>query len=58
MLFNFTSAVWAALSLMMAVAAAPVGLAERQSPVKIMPLGDSITGSPVRILISADCNTV
>jgi hypothetical protein len=55
MLFHFTSTVWAALSLMMAVAAAPVELAERQSIVKIMPLGDSITGSPVRSLISADC---
>lgn len=58
MLFNFTSAVWAALSLMMAVAAAPAELAERQSPVKIMPLGDSITGSPVRILTSSHRNTV
>jgi hypothetical protein len=58
MVFNFTSAVWAALSLMMAVAAAPARLAERQSPVKIMALGDSITGSPVRSRISADCNIV
>jgi hypothetical protein len=56
--FNFTSSVWAALPLMMAVTAIPVELAERQSTVKIMPLGDSITGSPVRSLISADCNTV
>jgi hypothetical protein len=57
MLFNFISPVLATLSLMMAVAAAPTELAERQSPVKIMALGDSITGSPVRTLISADCNT-
>jgi hypothetical protein len=58
MFFNFTSTVWAALSIMMVVAAAPAELAERQSPVKIMALGDSITGSPVRSLISADCNAV
>jgi len=57
MLFDFAPAVWAVLSLMMAVAAAPAELAERQSSVKIMALGDSITGSPVRNLISADCNT-
>jgi hypothetical protein len=57
MLFNFPSVVWAALSIMMMVSAAPVELAERQSPVKIMALGDSITGSPVRGLISADCDT-
>lgn len=48
MRFTLTSAVVAALSLAAAVAAAPAELAERQSVVKIMPLGDSITGSPVR----------
>ncbi|KAF2855359.1 carbohydrate esterase family 3 protein [Plenodomus tracheiphilus IPT5] len=35
-----------ALSLLIAVNATPVDLAERQSVVKIMALGDSITGSP------------
>jgi hypothetical protein len=58
MLFNFILPVWATLSLMMAVAAAPTELAQRQSLVKIMALGDSITGSPVRSLISADWDTV
>jgi hypothetical protein len=56
MLVNFPPAVWAALSLMMVVAAAPTELAHRQSQVKIMALGDSITGSPVRSLISAAYN--
>jgi hypothetical protein len=58
MLFNFTSVVWVALALMMAVTVASNELTERQSPVKIMALGDSITGSPVCILMSADCYTV
>ncbi|KAF2028011.1 SGNH hydrolase [Setomelanomma holmii] len=40
------SAIVAALFLTAAVTAAPATLAERQSTVKIMALGDSITGSP------------
>ncbi|KAH7110848.1 SGNH hydrolase-type esterase domain-containing protein [Dendryphion nanum] len=43
---NLNSAVLAALSIILVAAAAPAELAERQSPVKIMALGDSITGSP------------
>lgn len=45
--FSFTSALVAVLSLTTAGLAAPAELSERQSTVKIMPLGDSITGSPV-----------
>lgn len=54
MLFNFFLTVCAALSLTTAVAAAPAELAERQSTVRIMALGDSITGSPVCILIKLE----
>ncbi|KAH7371949.1 SGNH hydrolase-type esterase domain-containing protein [Pyrenochaeta sp. MPI-SDFR-AT-0127] len=44
--FTFGSAILAALSLTAVVKAAPAELAERQSTVRIMALGDSITGSP------------
>ncbi|KAJ4369602.1 hypothetical protein N0V83_005364 [Neocucurbitaria cava] len=46
MRFNFGSATLAALALLAVVTAAPAEIAERQSTVKIMALGDSITGSP------------
>lgn len=41
------------LALAVVVIAIPAELAERQSIVKIMALGDSITGSPVRSLFRA-----
>jgi hypothetical protein len=47
MRFSVGSALVAALSLTAVVSAGPAYLAERQSTVKIMALGDSITGSPV-----------
>lgn len=50
MRLNIFSAVLAALSSMAAGIAAPAEFAERQSTVRVMPLGDSITGSPVRLL--------
>jgi hypothetical protein len=43
-----SSAIALALSLAAVGAAAPADLAERLSTVRIMALGDSITGSPVR----------
>ncbi|CAO2648236.1 Nn.00g075030.m01.CDS01 [Neocucurbitaria sp. VM-36] len=46
MRFNLGSATLTALSVLSVVTAAPAQLAERQSTVKIMALGDSITGSP------------
>ncbi|KAF1844953.1 carbohydrate esterase family 3 protein [Cucurbitaria berberidis CBS 394.84] len=46
MRINFSSAALAALSLAATVTAAPAELVKRQSTVKIMALGDSITGSP------------
>lgn len=50
MRFNFGSATLAAISLLAVVTAAPAEKVERQSTVRIMALGDSITGSPVRDL--------
>ena len=47
MLLHFSSAMLAALFVTTPATAAPAELAELQSVVKIMPLGDSITGSPV-----------
>ncbi|KAL6702896.1 hypothetical protein ACN47E_000858 [Coniothyrium glycines] len=46
MRFTLGSAALAAIYLAAAVTAAPTELAERQSTVRIMALGDSITGSP------------
>lgn len=45
------SAFMALLLLPSAATALPGGLTERQSNVKIMALGDSITGSPVSFLL-------
>lgn len=47
MLFTSKSAAVALLALASYVSATPVELMERQSTVKIMPFGDSITGGPV-----------
>jgi len=49
---------WLAFAaLAVAASATPTELTNRQSTVKIMALGDSITGSPVRILHQYYCNT-
>jgi hypothetical protein len=45
---TFASTFLAVLSVTAIVVAAPTELASRQSTVRIMALGDSITGSPVR----------
>jgi hypothetical protein len=54
MLLHISSTMLAAFFMATSVAAAPTELAEHQSVVKIMPLGDSITGSPVSSSKGAD----
>ena len=49
MRFTMKLAALTTLCLMAAVIAAPTDLTERQSTIRIMALGDSITGSPVRL---------
>jgi len=49
---------WLAIAaLAVAASATPMELAKRQSTVKIMALGDSITGSPVCTLPQYYCST-